>query len=826
MNIDVKGRGSWFFAGSKKPLSTRFAFKKAESQGLSGGEGEWSPDLLARPVINLTSKPEISACSGPETGLKEYRVKATNFKNRPPDEVLERSKVRTETIAGRERDLREMDRKFHCLVENIDLGIAWIDLNFRVILHNSAMGRLCGQPGIDFVGRHCHEIFWDEEGRCTDCPGTEAMATGKSVVKELELKMKSGKMLQVRVNVFPTFAEDGSITGFVKVEEDISRQKMMEGALLESEKRFELLADACPFMIWLSNRENRCTFVNKGALEFTGRTLEQDLDRGWTENLHPDDLENFLAAFDCASDQRGGFRLEFRLRRADGSFGWALGIGNPRFHPDGSFAGYIGSMVDITDHREMEDQLRVFNGELEGKVAARTTSLMTANLVLKNEISERKKIEEELHKRQKDQQRQHEELNQLFRLVRRGKKEWESTMDCVKEVVVLVDREGRIRRCNKALVALTGKGFNDLLGREITEVLDAGPGSFDDLFLLGGEFCHQLSERWFLINNYRMDEEQIEGGAVITLYDYTNLKLLTCKLQDSNRMLEIKGNQLEEAYADLKTVHTKTLTQEKMAIIGQLAAGVAHEINNPIGFVSSNLRSLQKYLGRLTDFIAVQDEALQATGNQAALEAVGNARKQLKPDFIIADIVDLIDESLDGAERVRKIVQDLKTFSRVDDAEWKFVDLIECLESTINMVWNEIKYKATLVRAFAEMPQVRCNPHQLNQVFMNLLINAAQAIEKEGQITVKAWQEGETVLFSVTDTGCGIPQENLRQIFEAFFTTKEVGKGTGLGLSVSYEIVKKHRGEIFVDSEPGKGTTFTVRLPIDAREESGEGTTE
>jgi two-component system NtrC family sensor kinase len=142
------------------------------------------------------------------------------------------------------------------------------------------------------------------------------------------------------------------------------------------------------------------------------------------------------------------------------------------------------------------------------------------------------------------------------------------------------------------------------------------------------------------------------------------------------------------------------------------------------------------------------------------------------------------------------------------------------------MVWNEIKYKATLVRDFAEMPQVRCNPHQLNQVFMNLLINAAQAIEKEGEITVKAWQEGETVLFSVTDTGCGIPQENLRQIFEAFFTTKEVGKGTGLGLSVSYEIVKKHRGEILVDSEPGKGTTFTVRLPIDSREESGEGTTE
>jgi two-component system NtrC family sensor kinase len=194
----------------------------------------------------------------------------------------------------------------------------------------------------------------------------------------------------------------------------------------------------------------------------------------------------------------------------------------------------------------------------------------------------------------------------------------------------------------------------------------------------------------------------------------------------------------------------------------------------------------------------------------------------LKLDYITEDVGDLIDESLDGAERVRKIVQDLKTFSRVDEAAWKQVDLIECLESTINMAWNEIKYKATLVRDFAELPPVRCYPHQLNQVFMNLLINAAQAIDKEGQITVKAWQEEEEVFFSVTDSGCGIPRENLDQIFMPFFTTKEVGKGTGLGLSVSYEIVQKHQGEILVESEPGKGTTFTVRIPIDAQRMSGQ----
>jgi two-component system NtrC family sensor kinase len=285
-------------------------------------------------------------------------------------------------------------------------------------------------------------------------------------------------------------------------------------------------------------------------------------------------------------------------------------------------------------------------------------------------------------------------------------------------------------------------------------------------------------------------------------------------------MLEVKSCQLEEAYAALKTTQLQIFQQEKMASIGQLAAGVAHEINNPIGFMSSNLRTLEKYLGKLKEFITVQAQALQELGDPVLLETVSAAWQEMKLDYIAEDLGDLIDESLDGAERVRKIVQDLKTFSRVDEAESKFVNLVESLESTINIVWNEIKYKATLVRDFAKLPPVRCYPHQLSQVFMNLLLNAAQAIDKAGKITVKAWQEGAMVFFSVTDTGIGIPKENLSQIFEPFFTTKKVGTGTGLGLGISYEIVKKHQGDILVESEVGYGTTFTVCIPIDAMQSS------
>jgi two-component system, NtrC family, sensor kinase len=174
----------------------------------------------------------------------------------------------------------------------------------------------------------------------------------------------------------------------------------------------------------------------------------------------------------------------------------------------------------------------------------------------------------------------------------------------------------------------------------------------------------------------------------------------------------------------------------------------------------------------------------------------------------------VITESLDGSERVKKIVQGLKRFARMDEAEHKSADINECIESTINIVWNELKYKATLKKDYGNVPLTKCYPQQMNQVFMNLLINAGHAIEKQGEITIKTRDEDGAIWVEISDTGCGIPKESLDKIFEPFFTTKEVGKGTGLGLSITYEIVQKHNGEIAVKSEVGKGTTFTVRIPI------------
>jgi|GEM_PF-5253498 len=276
-------------------------------------------------------------------------------------------------------------------------------------------------------------------------------------------------------------------------------------------------------------------------------------------------------------------------------------------------------------------------------------------------------------------------------------------------------------------------------------------------------------------------------------------------------------NHLRELNAKLTEAQNQLLQSEKMASIGQLAAGVAHELNNPIGFVSSNLGSLESYLKDIFAIIAAY-EAAAAALQAPPLEAVRALKAQKDYEYLKTDIVQLMAESKDGLNRVAKIVRDLKDFSRAGDASFQWADLHQGLESTLNIVWNELKYKCTIKKEYGVLPQVWCVPSQINQIFMNLLVNAAHAIPEKGEITIRTRQQGEEVFVAISDTGTGIAPEHLNRIFEPFFTTKPVGKGTGLGLSLAYSIAQKHQGRIEVHSEPGKGTTFTLWLPIEAKQ--------
>jgi len=342
------------------------------------------------------------------------------------------------------------------------------------------------------------------------------------------------------------------------------------------------------------------------------------------------------------------------------------------------------------------------------------------------------------------------------------------------------------------------------------------------------EASHRLVEAYDEWNN-KLRTQMLYSLAVVVLLTlsstiigvwvvrrYTNeQQIIEAKLRKEKEEQEQLVQQLQDAQAQL-------LQSEKMASIGQLAAGVAHEINNPVGYINSNIGSLRQALDDLFKLLDHYEQAEDKLSDEQTRQRIQAVKQEVDLDFLKEDLKNLIDESQEGVTRVKQIVQDLKEFAHVEEDEWQWADLHHGLNSTLNIVNNEIKYRAEVVKDYGDIPEVECIISQLNQVFMNLLVNAAHAIDERGTITIRTGTEGDHVWVSVEDTGKGMDAATQQKIFDPFFTTKGVGKGTGLGLSLSYTIIQKHNGSISVESEPGKGTTFRIRLPIAQSEKKAE----
>lgn len=259
-----------------------------------------------------------------------------------------------------------------------------------------------------------------------------------------------------------------------------------------------------------------------------------------------------------------------------------------------------------------------------------------------------------------------------------------------------------------------------------------------------------------------------------------------------NRLLRSRfERKIQEKVKLIKDVESQLIQMEKMASLGTLAAGIAHEINNPLSFLISNLESLRDFVKYFSDEPSVDEQH----------------KKTLLEDFL-----PMTEESLEGALRIKKIVSDLRTFSRHSETKKSRLDINQILESTLTIIWNEIKYKTTIFKDYQAKSAILGDSTQLSQVFLNILINATQAIAEKGTITLSSYEDEKNVYIKISDTGCGITAENLLKVFDPFFSTK---KGPGLGLSVSYNIIKQHGGDIKAESAPGKGTTFTIALPVE-----------
>lgn len=418
----------------------------------------------------------------------------------------------------------------------------------------------------------------------------------------------------------------------------------------------------------------------------------------------------------------------------------------------------------------------------------------------------------------------------------------------IADYVIVTDPQMHVTKVNPAVQALLGYGIDELRDRPVETVLMGTSGG--DVLMARAEM-EQLTAAGTLWGKSGMlrsragegipvqmnlslvrDASGHLAGIVIVARDVRETLRLVADLQQAKTTLEERVRQRtqeieqamqerERAYRELTQKDDQLIRQEKMASLGQLAAGVAHEINNPVGFVSSNLQMLQHYVSDLRGYVERTEPLIREMRSPSVGDGLRRSADELctwveKVDLTqtLGDAHQSLIESIDGLNRVKKIVSALREFSHADQDDPALADLNEGLESTINIVWNELKYKVTLHRSYGELPKVHCYPHQLNQVFMNLLVNAGQAIAQKGEVWVKTWADSNRVYVDVRDTGAGIAEAHLSKVFDPFFTTKPVGQGTGLGLSIVYGIVERHGGTITVNSRVGEGTTFHLSFPI------------
>ncbi|WP_457319930.1 ATP-binding protein [Roseateles sp. P5_E11] len=367
-----------------------------------------------------------------------------------------------------------------------------------------------------------------------------------------------------------------------------------------------------------------------------------------------------------------------------------------------------------------------------------------------------------------------------------------------------VETVERLWQADPRLQVVFCTAYSDASWEEVLQRLDTRgrllilKKPFDNIEV--SQLANALAAKWQATQQAAAQIDQLEAAVAAR----------TTQLTQANAALQAE-------ITERKQLQTQLVQSQSLASIGQLAAGVAHEINNPIGYVFANHGTLDTYreqlFGLLGAYRAAEDQLPASLAASLAAQ-----REQVGLDYLHDDMPALIQESREGLMRVRQIVQDLKDFSRVDAGqEWQRVDLHAGIESTLNLVAGEVQHKADLVREFGRLPDVDCMPSQINQVVLNLVVNAAQAIDSgvRGTITLRTGCEGDAhVWLEVADTGCGMPQEVLGRIFEPFYTTKPVGQGRGLGLSLSYGIVQKHAGRIDVHSQVGSGTTFRVTLPM------------
>lgn len=668
----------------------------------------------------------------------------------------------------------------------------------RICFANGAMLRLIGRSREELALLAPESWADPEQQAMLRDYGMRCLASTEAMpALEVEALSAGGTRRYLEVTAHSLGVEANAAPLVVLTCQDLSDIRHVQNSLLEMGRTMQQIIQNDPVPTFVIDAEHRVTHWNAAATRLCGMPAYELIGRAEAWRAFSRTPRPVLAdlVVDGTVERDGPALYGAQLQRVPtlpetwecealfedlgGQDRWLTFTATPLRDIEGRIVGAIETLQDVTARRKAEEQLRRHQAELESMVATRTAELLLSN----------------------------HELDAFLENASVG---------------IIATRGTHISRCNRKFVdifELDGCVSGELDAKHFFVDKDG----FKELSRLmrqtlaqGRSLTHEMCLRtqrgtsiWVQMIAYTTNSEDPQASVWWLLQDRTEVMRAQEELVRNYRNIQETNRRLEEAQNQL-------LQSEKMASIGQLAAGVAHEINNPIGFVSSNLGSLRRYVEALLKLVSAYGRHRDEIAQGAELAALEQAADLA---YIADDLPELLQESEEGLIRVKKIVQDLKDFSRVDSADWQDADINAGIESTLNVVMNEVKYRADVERQYGQLPPVRCLAGQLNQVFMNLIVNAAHAIEgKRGLVELRSGCEDRDgkpgVWIEVADNGKGMPPEVQRRIFEPFFTTKPVGQGTGLGLSLSFSIVQKHGGAIEVSSTPGQGTCFKVWVPV------------
>ncbi len=469
----------------------------------------------------------------------------------------------------------------------------------------------------------------------------------------------------------------------------------------------------------------------------------------------------------------------------------------------------------------------IFSYEWNINYKTKTFFYKTILSPLKNDASETIGVVGIIHNisREKALEKYHREIKLMFKTL----------TNVAKSAIISVNEFGSIEYCNPATLQLFGYDEGEIRGELFTKLIEGvkieksedGIIKFDEnlcdaksIELLGVRKNGEKIPIEFSISQYKVFNT---SHHVLIIQDISSRKKAEEERKLYQKTLEKKNSELQNALEDLKKMQNQLIQSEKMASLGALVAGIAHEINNPLAFVSSNLNRFKEYFYELVGLLNKWREfggKVKSTNQfTSEIQALENFEMNIDLGFIIYDCKELLQHNTEGIERIKNIVMQLRGFSHISEDHAVEADINKAMDETLTLIWNELKYKAEVIKEYESLPKVRCYIREIQQIFVNLLINSIHAIKEKGEIRIKTFRSGSDVKIQISDNGAGMSPEVKNKIFDPFFTTKPVGEGTGLGLWISMSIIQKHNGQIEVESEEGKGSTFTITLPIESEQE-------